>query len=284
MPQEALKNPRLKLGMVAAACLLAAGVCTHCGKRDRPRTVVKSDGNEVGQSQRTENDASSRVGLTLTAEGIGPIDAATPATIEELRKRLPGYEVKEQTSGLDLGAPNLHVLADGRTVLIVLPTERHELYTVRVVSPDVSAANGWRTGTTLDDTEALTQCSCLADGLHCTGKDARVGVILNDDCLRKMMDSRRKQMYGEPETSQDEWYRKLKTGDRTALAQLAGRRIRMLLWQPQTTVNSQSAGAGIPNAPIEERLAKCREKPTTQQQIRCQAMEKAREAGLRSEP
>lgn len=258
------------------AFLLATSALASCGA-NKTNTSTASDNIEGAHKSERESVENGRDELTLTQEGLGPLNAETKATLDGLQELFPDYEVKGGYPpglgpGNALGAYDLHVRANDKTLFLVIPGDRHEVLSLRVFSPEIATAKGWRVGAALSETDTLRACSCTGDGLFCTGDDPRLGVILDDDCLMKIVDGSRE-------------YLKLGNGDPSALAQLKGRRIAMLRWD--ATIDDPpepgKAGAGTPTAPLHERLAKCDEKPSPPEQAKCQAIEQAREAGVLGE-
>jgi hypothetical protein len=172
-----------------------------------------------------------KIDLTVTEAGVGPINAQTPATLEGLRELLPRYDVRPifapglgADSGPGFNVPDLHVFAGEELLLLVVPGDRGEVVDIRIASPRITSERGWRVGATLADVQAIDGCVCIADGLTCFAKGSHVGILLDDDCQGRMMSG-----------SDDDFalYRRLEAGDRDSLSKLAGRKIRMLTWNPE---------------------------------------------------
>ena len=175
------------------------------------------------------------LGLVLTESGLGPIGASTSAKAEALRPLLPNdLEVRaEYAPGLEPDkregfgpgevdiVPDAHIYAGKELVAIVIPDVEGKVMAIRVISPRVVSERGWRTGKTLSDTKFIAGCQCIGDGLLCSPKGSRMGVILDEDCSSKYMDGSDGDL---------ERYRGLSKGDDTAIATLRGKKVRMLSW------------------------------------------------------
>ncbi|HWO19860.1 MAG TPA: hypothetical protein VNO30_13835 [Kofleriaceae bacterium] len=171
------------------------------------------------------------LGIAVTEAGVGPINAQTPATVEALRALLPTYDVRPvyapglgADSGPGLNVPDIHVFEGGELLFVVVPGERGEVLDIRVASPRVTSERGWRIGATLGDPQGVDGCQCISDGLTCFAKGSHVGIMLDDDCQGRTMSG-----------SDDDFglYSRLESGDREAMNKLAGRKIRMLVWNPE---------------------------------------------------
>lgn len=175
--------------------------------------------------------AATKIDITVTEAGVGPINAQTPATLEALRAILPRYDVRPIYApglGADRGpgfnVPDLHVFAGEELLFLVVPGDHGEVLDVRIASPRITSERGWRAGATLADVSAIDGCVCIADGLTCFAKGSHVGILLDDDCQGRMTSG-----------SDDDFalYRRLEAGERDALSKLTGRTIRMLTWNPE---------------------------------------------------
>src|SRR5688572_6407805 len=163
--------------------------------------------------------------LTITDEGLGPITATTPATVDAISALLPaGLTAKSAAApgleGTGMG-DDVRIHAGDTLVAIIIPGDDGNVYAMRVVSPRIVSDRGWRTGTTITDPAVVAGCSCMGDGLACYRKNGRVGVILDEDCQTKYMDG---------DEADVKRYRGLSRGDDTALATLRGKKVVLLTW------------------------------------------------------
>lgn len=163
-------------------------------------------------------------GIVITDAGIGPIQPDTPATLDGLRGKLLGFEVKavrDERDNLQFDAYKdgvlvLSVIEDGGRVVNVLTTD-----------PKVSVATHptWHAGGMFADAKLLTRCDCWDSKMVCWKDGEHVAVAFERGCQKPVDDVR-------------------------ALVVLDGTSIQKLVWSPQpfgpasTTVAPTGGGLG----------------------------------------
>lgn len=119
--------------------------------------------------------------LVISATGVGPLTAQTPATLNGLRERLVGYEVKpvNRTEGLEYV-----VSKNGEPVFFVIPDPDQDgkILNVHVTSAKaVIEARTWTIGKTLGPADAMT-CECWGDKPTCFKKGDFVAASFDRTC------------------------------------------------------------------------------------------------------
>ncbi|MBX3161466.1 MAG: hypothetical protein KF773_36230 [Deltaproteobacteria bacterium] len=119
--------------------------------------------------------------LVISAAGVGPLTAQTPATLNALRERLVGYDVRpvNRTEGLEYV-----VSKNGETVFFVIPDPDQDgkILNVHVTSAKaVIQAHAWTIGKTLGTADART-CECWGDKPTCYQKGDFVAASFDRSC------------------------------------------------------------------------------------------------------
>lgn len=114
--------------------------------------------------------------LKITTQGVGPLRADTKATLGDVTRLLPGFDVESTTRKED-GKNTIVLLVGyvGQTVAEIITGAKDSVVAVRVVSADVpSPSEDLYVGGTLDDVGRLAACRLLgekgAEGTACKVK------------------------------------------------------------------------------------------------------------------
>jgi hypothetical protein len=127
-----------------------------------------------------EHTSSASSGLVITANGFGPIDGKTVATLQSLRTLLPFYKIvpnNDPTLQYDIyrGTERLGfvILNDDATVFNVHATSN------KVVVAD----RPWRAGEAFQGAKQIDTCECWGANPTCYRKGEHVAVNFNRSCL-----------------------------------------------------------------------------------------------------
>jgi len=185
-----MRHPTLALMIVLAAC--------KGGGASPPTTTT---------TPTAGSDTAPPTGIVITDAGIGPIQADTPATLDGLRGKLVGFEVKAvrderdnlQYDAYKDGVLVLSVIEDGGRVVTVLTTD-----------PKVSVATHptWHAGGLFSDAKLLSRCDCWGGKMVCWKDGEHVALAFERSCQKPVDDAR-------------------------ALVVLDGTSIQKLVWSPQ---------------------------------------------------
>jgi hypothetical protein len=119
--------------------------------------------------------------LVVTATGVGPLTAQTPATLSGLRAHLVGFDVApvNRTEGLEYV-----VSRNGETLFYVIPDpeEDGKILNVHITSAKATVQKrAWTIGKTLAPNEATT-CECWGDKPTCFRKGDNVAASFDRTC------------------------------------------------------------------------------------------------------
>jgi hypothetical protein len=155
----------------------------------------------------------------ITANGIGTLTAATPATLIALRTQLAGYEVKpvNRVEGLEF-----QVSQNGETLYFVIPDEDGKILNVHVTSPKFPVDNHpWGIGKTLGPAD-VTSCECWGDKPLCFKKGEKIGASFDTHCEQ---------------------------GEENLRQKIGSAKIARIVWSPQGFENPDEDGSGGENNP-----------------------------------
>ena len=118
-------------------------------------------------------------GTRITASSIGPLTAATPATLVGLRAQLPGLDIVpvNRLEGLE------YEVRQGKDVLYyVIPDENAKILNVHVTNAKFTVADhNWGIGKELAPGDA-TLCECWGDKPVCYKKGDHVAAAFDRQC------------------------------------------------------------------------------------------------------
>lgn len=154
------------LGMRAAPLILLVAAC-YRSPVDATTLANKSDAKEPP-------------GLTMTAHGMGPIDASTKATLMDLRTALVGYEVKPVIDG----SLQYDIFRQGERLAYVVPDDNTGLvFNIHAISSRVEIkGHPWRVGRAFHDASHLTECECWGPNPTCFAAGEHIAVNFDRDC------------------------------------------------------------------------------------------------------
>jgi hypothetical protein len=117
--------------------------------------------------------------FTITEAAFGPLDANTPATLDALRRVLPGYTVKPVNDG----SLEYDVFAGAERLFYVVPSDDGTLFNIHAVSGKIAVAGRrWRAGEPFHDSLRLTQCECWGANPTCFAQGEHVAVNFGREC------------------------------------------------------------------------------------------------------
>jgi len=119
-------------------------------------------------------------GLVITQHGWGPINAATVATLANLRALFPAYRV------VPVNDPQLEYdIFDGKQKLgFVVINEDASVFNVHATSNKIRVEDRtWRAGEPFQDSKALTHCECWGANPTCYKTGEHIAVNFDRSCL-----------------------------------------------------------------------------------------------------
>ena len=151
------------------AFLLLAG-CFHGGK---PATTTTGVGSA----------AVAPTGIVIADASIGPIDAGTPATLDGLRGKLAGYEVKATRDEHD--ALQYDAYKDGVLVFSVAD-DNGKVLNVITSDPKVTVSNHptWHAGALFSEAKTLSRCACWGAKYTCWKDGEHVAASFERSCTK----------------------------------------------------------------------------------------------------
>ena len=141
--------------------------------------VALAAGCSGAATQSTTTPTAPAAPIMITANGIGALDAKTPATLIALRTQLAGYQVTpvNRVEGLEF-----EVKQNGETLFFVIPDEDGKILNVHVTSAKFGVADhAWAIGKTLAPADA-TECECWGDKPLCFKKGDKIGASFDAHC------------------------------------------------------------------------------------------------------
>lgn len=117
--------------------------------------------------------------IAISEAAIGPIDGATPATLENMRELFPGYAVRPMND------PSLeyHVYLGAEEVLYVVTNDDLSVFNVHATSGRVAVAGrAWRVGKPFTDAQLITRCECWGNNPTCYRDGEHVAVNFDRSC------------------------------------------------------------------------------------------------------
>lgn len=119
-------------------------------------------------------------GLVITQHGWGPINAATVATLSNLRALFPVYRI------VPVNDPQLEYdIYDGKQKLgFVVINDDASVFNVHATSNRVRVEDRpWRAGESFQDAKALSRCECWGSNPTCYKTGEHVAVNFDRSCL-----------------------------------------------------------------------------------------------------
>ncbi len=123
--------------------------------------------------------------IAMTELGVGPITAATTATLVGLRQVFVGYDVVPINLDTSEDFPPLeYQVYDGDKKLFeIVPNDEGGILNVHVDTPNVAVTgHPWRVGSPLTSVAELTKCDCWGGKPVCFKKGEHVGVAFERGC------------------------------------------------------------------------------------------------------
>ena len=120
-----------------------------------------------------------RPAFTITEQSLGPIDARSPATLDNLRRLMPGYQVRPVNDpGLEY-----HVYDGAEQLLYVVTSDDLSVFNVHATSGKIAVSGrSWRVGKPFQDSSVLTRCECWGDNPTCYRGGEHVAVNFAREC------------------------------------------------------------------------------------------------------
>jgi len=118
-------------------------------------------------------------GLVITQHGWGPINAATVATLANLRALFPVYRV------IPVNDPQLEYdIYDGKQKLGFVINDDASVFNVHATSNRVRVEDRpWRAGESFQDSKALSRCECWGSNPTCYKTGEHIAVNFDRSCL-----------------------------------------------------------------------------------------------------
>ena len=128
----------------------------------------------------TPAEHSSSASLVITANGFGPIDSKTVATLEGLRTLLPFYKIVPNND------PTLQydIYRGSERLGFVILNDDATVFNVHATSNKVSVADRpWRAGEAFQGAKQVDTCECWGTNPTCYRKGEHIAVSFNRSCL-----------------------------------------------------------------------------------------------------
>ncbi|HET9989584.1 MAG TPA: hypothetical protein VFQ65_13725 [Kofleriaceae bacterium] len=126
-------------------------------------------------------------GLVITQHGWGPINAATVATLTNLRALFPAYRI------VPANDPQLEYdIYDGKQKLgFVVLNDDASVFNVHATSNRVRVEDrAWRAGESFQDSKVLSRCECWGSNPTCYKIGEHVAINFDRPCLEDGDDAR----------------------------------------------------------------------------------------------
>ncbi|MCX5743436.1 MAG: hypothetical protein NT062_13160 [Proteobacteria bacterium] len=164
---------------LATASPLFVGACFH------DRTLVEKPTGSGGAPLA----APTATGIVISDAAFGPLDASIPATLDALRTKLVGYEVKATRDEHDFLQYDAY--HDGVLVLSV-SEDRGRILNVITTDPRITVAAhpSWHAGAMFADAKQLSRCGCWGGKYVCWKDGEHVAASFERGCTAAQDDVR----------------------------------------------------------------------------------------------
>ncbi len=155
--------------MGSVALILQAAAC-YSGSSTPPVTPV------IANAAPT---AAAPGAIVISTKAIGLVDASTPATLDGLRQKLVGFEVKASNDEFF----HFDVFKDGEKMFYVVESDG-KVFNVHAVSPKITVEGhpSWKVGTPFSDASLLTECDCWGEAIVCWKAGESVAAAFDRKC------------------------------------------------------------------------------------------------------